>query len=183
MEYTSVKFRLSRTDFNLLQNIIVKKLVNSPQLRTKVLFAKVFAWIPFGIGFFSLARLFEKNDWQSELTQMTAAFLLWMIAFFASTVYEQSLYRKNWILPDGWFLREQHIKLSKVGFEILSEDSSFFCSWSLVTEHIKDSTNHYLFIDASQAVVLPLRVLDQSVLAAELLNSGLNQTTENDQKA
>ncbi|MBS7807041.1 YcxB family protein [Variovorax sp. PCZ-1] len=154
------KFKLTRSDFQRLQKIIQKKIGDSDGFRTKAFLASVATWIPFGIACIYIQRLFQNDqNLNGMLTQAVSCVVLWVILLFANTVYRQHLWLKVWIKEDGWFLREQVIIFSNNGFEMLSDASKAFYVWSAVIDHVEDDVNHYLFMDTSQAVIIPKQVI------------------------
>lgn len=149
-------FTLSSADFVALHKAVARRLTQLSGANSKLLISNFLIWLPLGVAFSAYAALFQKYPEMSyDLSVVAAAFCFGIALLVAGSYYKQRIYRKVMLSPKSWFLSEQTVDLdaggigAKGGYGVVHYPWSSFCHLS------EDDGNLYLFIDNSQAFVLP----------------------------
>ncbi|MBW8849021.1 MAG: YcxB family protein [Burkholderiales bacterium] len=148
-------FALTREDFGLYQ-----------QLLTRRLRRKAKAWklgvLPFtgflllGMAAGGLLPLIARDpDAAGPLQAACALLVLGMLALMAAAPVQKALLRTEMLLPGGAFLSDTTMSVSDNGMVLESNRCRSELAWSSFLEAVQDDRNHYLFVDAMQAVVVP----------------------------
>lgn len=149
-------FTLSQADFVALHKVIRSRLTQLSNANTKLFFSNLFIWVPLGVAFASYAALFRKYPGMSnDLTVVAAAFCVGVGLMVAGAFFKQRTYRKVMLSPESWFLSEQTVDLEPGGLAAKGTYGEVRYPWSSFPYHAEDDKNLYLFIDNSQAFVLP----------------------------
>lgn len=156
-------FTLSRADFLALHKVISRRLTQISGANTKLFFANLVAWVPLGIAFAAYTALFWKHPGLSrDLAIVAAAFVVGVTLLLGGALLKQRIYRGVMLSSDSWFLAQQTVALDPEGLTAQGAYGEVRYPWSSVGHLAEDSTNLYLFIDHTQAFVLPKAALGSS---------------------
>jgi len=149
-------FTLTNSDFVALHKVIARRLTQLSSANTKLFFSNLFIWVVLGIAFASYAALFRKYPEMSyDLTVVAATFCVGIAMMVAGAYYKQRIYRSVMLSPESWFLSEQTVDLSPAGLGAKGTYGEVHYPWSSFLHLAEDDNSLYLFIDNSQAFVLP----------------------------
>ena len=153
-------FTLSQADFIALHKVINRRLTQLSSANSKLFFSNLFIWVPFGIAFASYAALFRKYpDMTYDLTVVAAALAIGITLVIAGAFLKQRIYRKVMLSAESWFLSEQTVNIDSSGLAAKGAYGEAHYTWSAFRHLVEDDRNLYLFIDNSQAFVLPKAAL------------------------
>lgn len=156
-------FTLTTADFIALHKVIARRLTKLSHANSKLFFSNVFIWVPLGIAFASYAALFRKYPEMSyDLWVVAAAFCIGVTLMVAGMFYKQRIYRRVMLSPESWFLSEQTVDLGPEGLGAKGAYGVVHYPWSSFRYLAEDDRNLYLFIDNSQAFVLPKAAVGSS---------------------
>lgn len=149
-------FTLSQADFVALIKVTNRRLTQLSSANTKLFFSNLFIWVVLGVAFASYAALFRKYpDMSYDLAVVAVAFCVGIALMVAGMFFKQRTYRKVMLSPDSWFLSEQTADLDPNGLAAKGTYGEVYYPWSSFRYLAEDDKNLYLFIDNSQAFVLP----------------------------
>ncbi len=149
-------FTLTNADFVALHKVIARRLTQLSHANSKLFFSNLFIWVPLGVAFSSYAALFRKYPEMSyDLSVVAAAFCVGVALMVAGMFYKQRIYRRAMLSPESWFLSEQTVDLDPGGIGVKGAYGVVHYPWSSFRYLVEDDRNLYLFIDNSQAFVLP----------------------------
>lgn len=153
-------FTLTSADFIALHAIIQRRLTQLSSANSKLFFSNLVVWVPLGIAFAAYAALFQKYPGLSrELAVVAVAFVVGVALMIAGSIFKQRIYRKVMLAPDSWFLSEQSVEMSPADFVARGTYGEVRYPWASFRHLAEDERNLYLFIDNSQAFVLPKAAL------------------------
>ena len=153
-------FTLSQADFVALHKVVNRRLTQLSSANSKLFFSNLFIWVPLGIAFASYVALFQKfPEMTRDLMFVAAAFVVGVGLLVAGAFFKQRIYRKVMLSPESWFLSEQTVDLDPSGFSAKGAYGEAYYPWSSFRYLAEDGKNLYLFIDNSQAFVLPKAAL------------------------
>lgn len=156
-------FTLSQADFVALHKAINRRLTQLSSANSKLFFSNLLTWVPLGIAFASYAALFRKYpDITHDLMVVAAAFGTGVALMIAGAFFKRRIYRKVMLSPESWFLSEQTVDLEPHGLAATGTYGEVQYPWSSFRYVTEDDMNLYLFIDNSQAFVLPKAALGSS---------------------
>ncbi len=153
-------FTLTNADFLALHKAIARRLTQLSHANSKLFFSNMFIWVPLGIAFASYVALFRKYPEMShDLSVVAAAFCVGVALMVAGMFYKRLIYRRVMLSPESWFLSEQTVDLDPAGLGAKGTYGVVHYPWSSFRYLAEDDNNLYLFIDNSQAFVLPKAAL------------------------
>jgi len=156
-------FTLSQADFVSLLKVVNRRLTQLSGANTKLFFSNVFIWILLGIAFASYVALFRKYpDMSHDLSVVAASFCVGIALMVAGMFFKQRIYRNAMLSPDSWFLAEQTVVLEPNGLVARGAYGEAHNPWSSFRYFSEDDKNLYLFIDNTQAFVLPKAAIGSS---------------------
>lgn len=162
-------FTLTSADFIALHKVIARRLSKLSHANSKLFLSNVLIWIPLGVAFSSYAALFRKHPEMSyDLSVVAAAFCVGVILMITGVFYKQQIYRRTMLSPESWFLSEQTVGLDSNGLSAKGAYGVGYYPWSSFRYFTEDEKNLYLFIDNSQAFVLPKAVVVSSDQLAQI---------------
>lgn len=162
-------FTLSQADFVALHKVIRGRLTRLSSANTKLFFSNLFIWVALGIAFASYAALFRKYpELSHDLTVVAASFCIGVGLMITGTFYKQRIYRNVILSPESWFLSQQTVDLDPSGLAAKGKYGEVRYPWSSFSFHVEDDRNIYLFIDNSQAFVLPKAAVGSSGQLAQV---------------
>ena len=100
------------------------------------------------------------------LERVAVLLVIALIAIVAMPYAAQSAFRRQMLAPDGAFLSKQTVSLSESHLRVSSATGTTEIPWSGFLARADDEVNCYLFIDRTQALVLPRAAT--AAFAAEL---------------
>ena len=156
-------FTLSQADFVALHKVINRRLTQLSSANSKLFFSSLFIWVALGFAGASYAALFRKYpDMSYDLAVVAAAFCVGVALMVAGTFFKQRIYRRVMLSPESWFLSEQTVDLDPEGLAAKGTYGKVHYPWSSFRYLAEDDKNLYLFIDNSQAFVLPKAAVGSS---------------------
>lgn len=162
-------FTLTNADFLALHKVIARRLTQLSHANSKLFFSNLFIWVPLGIAFASYVALFRKYPELSyDLAVVAVAFCVGVALMVAGMLYKQRIYRKVMLSPDSWFLSEQTVDLDPAGLGAKGAYGVVHYPWASFRYLAEDDNNLYLFIDNSQAFVLPKAAVGSSEQLAKV---------------
>jgi hypothetical protein len=162
-------FTLTNADFVALHKVIAQRLTQLSSANSKLFFSNLFIWVPLGIAFSAYAALFRKYPEMSyDLSVVAIAFCVGVALMVAGIYYKQRIYRRAMLAAESWFLSEQAVDLNAEGLSAKGTYGAVHYPWSSFRYLAEDGNNLYLFIDNSQAFVLPKAALGSSDQLAEV---------------
>jgi hypothetical protein len=97
-----------------------------------------------------------------DLSIVAAAFCVGIALMVAGMFFKQRTYRKVMLSPDSWFLSEQTVVLDPNGLLARGRYGEVHNPWSSFRYLAEDDKNLYLFLDNTQAFVLPKAAVGSS---------------------
>ena len=94
-----------------------------------------------------------------DLTVVAAAFAIGIGLMIAGSFLKLRICRKVLLSPESWFLSEQTACLDPSGLSAKGTYGEAHYPWPSFVHLVEDDKNLYLFIDNSQAFVLPKAAL------------------------
>lgn len=162
-------FTLTNADFFALHKAIARRLTQLSHANSKLFYSNLFIWVPLGIAFASYVALFRKYPEMSyDLSVVAAAFCVGVALMVAGILYKQRIYRRVMLSPESWFLSEQTVDLDPAGLGATGAYGVVHYPWSSFCYLAEDDSNLYLFIDNSQAFVLPKAAMGSSEQLAQV---------------
>ena len=156
-------FTLSRADFIALRKVINRRLTQLSSANSNLFFSNLVVWVPLGIAFAAYAALFRKHPGMFyDLAVVATAFFVGVALMIVGAFFKQRIYNNVMLPPESWFLSEQTIDLDPSGLVARGTYGEVRYPWSSVRYLAEDDRNLYLFIDNSQAFVLPKAALGSS---------------------
>lgn len=153
-------FTLSQADFFVLHKVINRRLTQLSSANSKLFLSNLIIWVPLGIAFASYAALFRKYpDMSHDLSVVAIAFCIGVGLIAIGMIFKRQIYRKVILSSKSWFLSEQTVDLDPVGLTAKGTYGEVRYLWSAFLHLVEDEKNLYLFIDNSQAFVLPKAAL------------------------
>jgi hypothetical protein len=162
-------FSLTFADFVALQKVIARRLTQLSHANSKLFFSNLFIWVPLGIAFASYAALFRKYPEMShDLSVVDAVFCIGVALMVGGILFKQRIYRNVMLSPESRFLAEQTVELDTDGLRAKGAYGVVHYPWSSFRYLAEDDKNFYLFIDNSQAFVLPKAAVGSSDQLAQV---------------
>ena len=152
-------YSLSVEDFTSLQRAVARRFERKHGRLNVPFFLNVFAWMCVTLGAFSLARVWQQDPEATRPYMVLAT--LFLVGFISAVVTPwaaQRTLRKYVVLPGGAFLAPQTIEPTGTGFVVASAVARSDVAWSAILDRVEDDRNYYLFIDTTQALLVPKTV-------------------------
>jgi hypothetical protein len=160
-------FSLTDSDFARLQKIVSKRFRSSGSAFTLAFVLRVLVWMCIGLAGASYVKVMQAFPEASPALERVAVLLvIALIAIVATPYAAQSAFRRQMLAPDGAFLSKQTVSLSESHLRVSSATGTTEIPWSGFLARADDEVNCYLFIDRTQALVLPRAAT--AAFAAEL---------------
>ncbi|MDP9603963.1 UNVERIFIED_ORG: hypothetical protein J2W38_003759 [Variovorax paradoxus] len=158
----SESFTLTAADYERLQKVVLRRLGRKPGLSAIMFWMRASIWIV--VGLTVAAYVHFMRDY-SELPHMWFVTCLVVLVFVLMMVLpgiSQAVWRRHLLAPDGAFLAPQTIDVTDSALLIESSTARSELLWGAFLARDEDDVNHYLFLDATHAVVLPRAVVAAS---------------------
>lgn len=163
----SATFTLTAADFVRLQQVIAKRLRAKVGLFSLQFGLRAVVWFCIGTAAATYVRVMREHGEISQPLGAVAVLLaVALLAIVAMPYAAQASRRKFMLAPNGAFLSPQTVSFSATAVHVRSSTGTTEIPWSGVLSREEDDANHYLFIDAMQALVLPRAAM--APLVAEL---------------
>jgi len=149
-------FTLTTADFHGLQKVIGKRVSRQTGWASPLFFLRFFPWFCIGLAGATYVRVVRDNPDIAQPLKFVGFMLLAAILVLVVMPYAQRMtLRKYMLCPTGTFLSPQAVQFSDHALVIESDLCKSEFTWSRIIAHEEDEKNHYLFVDAMQAIVLP----------------------------
>jgi len=149
-------FTLTHADFARLQKMVARRFPRGVGARFWQLVLRALVWLCIGITGATYARVMKDVPEVHRPLELLAYLLaITLVVIVAMPYASQLLMRKHMLAPNGAFLSPQTVTLSPDSITVKSARAITIVPWSGVLARDQDDTNHYLFIDAMQALVIP----------------------------
>ena len=154
-------FQLSPSDFLLFQRAAWKRLTWKHGRFSIPFFLSIFAWLCFATATMAYLKIWE----QRPATAQPFGFLiaLFVMAFLSAVVMPyvaQKRFMRYAVHAKGSFLAPQKVEATEDALLFTFGESHSHVPWSSVLGRVEDSRNHYLFIDAMYALIIPKAVIE-----------------------
>lgn len=171
-----ISFSLTSADFLRLQKIVTQRIQRRIGLFSTHFGLRVLTWLCIGLAGATYARLFQ--DWpeiSNPLMVIGIASVLALLIAIAQPQLSQALLQKHLLMPGGAFLSPQNISFSSASIRVESQRGRTETPWSAFLDRDEDDLNYYLFIDATQAVVIPRSALGSHLAEFEQLTRNISR--------
>lgn len=164
-----ISFTLTSADFFALHKVIAQRIARLSRANSKLFLSNLFIWIVLGFSFASYGALFRKYPEMSfDLIMVAVVFCVGVALMVAGMLYKQRIFRGVMLSPKSWFLSQQTVDLDSEGMGAKGAYGTVRYPWSSFSYLEEDEKNLYLFIDNSQAFVLPKAALGSSEQMAHI---------------
>ncbi|WP_172205284.1 YcxB family protein [Niveibacterium sp. COAC-50] len=164
-------FTLSKDDYKALMKVVSKRLVALSGANTKLFFVNLLVWFVIGIAFSMHISMLRKYPGITHDILFVAGFsLAALAAIIIGSAYRNQIVRRVAHSGDSWFYQTQAAEFDATGLTASGSYGETRYVWSAFKHVEEDTANLYLFLDNSQAYVLPKKALadcgaDQDVRA------------------
>ena len=154
--HTTAEFALTPQDFTRLQRIAVRRLRRLGGIRGVDIVVKIVLWLLLAGMFFLFFRLHDLHPADSASFDALGglAALAFLLALFRPYI-TQALLRRRVIAANGSFLQPHVLQFTDEGVAYRSATNQGQTAWSGFVGSDRDDANHYLFVDACSAFVVP----------------------------
>ena len=118
----------------------------------------IFTWIPLGIALASILSLYQKYpepEFRRDFSIVLILFLVSFVLYVAQFDYKRRLLLKTWLSEKSLFFARQTVVANSEGVSIESALGKSNYKWPIVINAAEDDFNLYLFLDNSQAIIIP----------------------------
>ena len=165
-----IEFSLNRGEFNEFLRLAYRRMSNIGNGGKKFFTINVIVWIFVGMGFTGIFRFYEAYD-GLDFKHLNYALIFWgisVVGFIATTTFQRKFYMKYALSDQGHMLKEQKVSFSNEGVRITTDNTEQFFSWAAFQDKECSDNLICLYIDNSQAVLIPKRVIQGSSHEDEL---------------
>ncbi len=158
-----LKFQLTRKDSDEFQKFLERRLRAIGKVRSNFFLFDVLVGLPVGVAVVTFINIYLKSrNLRGLLIVLAVALILLAIALIARTRYGRKNFLNLMFLPENLIFQPQVLNASDVGLsvEIAGAENRFL--WSNFQELCEDQDRIYLFIDNSQAVIIPKHSLESA---------------------
>jgi hypothetical protein len=149
-------FTLTSLDFARLQKVVMRRFRKEQGPFSWQFALRVLVWFCIGLAGAAYVRAMRDFPELSSRLELIAVLLaLALIAIVAMPYVSQAAMRKHLLAPNGAFLSPQTVSISASFISVGSVRGTTVVPWSGLLARAEDEANVYLFIDATQALVLP----------------------------
>ena len=158
--HATPEFAQTRDDLRRLQAVASRRLATRPAAQPIRRLIKIAAWMVIAATLFLFFRLQDRVP--EESATLDAIGLLCPAGCMLAVpgpAFVQNYLRGGIVSDNGAFLRTQSLRFSEDGVVLRWATGSAEMQWATFIGKDADDTNHYLFVDASAAYVVPRRVV------------------------
>lgn len=152
----TTSFTLSRADFVRLENVLARRLRQNHKAYAFQYALRVVVWFTIGLAgamYVSIMHDFPKMAGPLREVAYLLAFALIVVVIMPYV--SKAAARKHMLAPNGAFLSPQSVTLSAESLTVSSALGHVVVPWSGMLGRDEDDANYYLFVDATEAFVLP----------------------------
>src|SRR5271156_4551582 len=145
-------FKLSTQDLASFQKLVNRRLTIIAKANSKLFVANIIAWIPLGYAMASCARIYRKYpEITHDLNEVLASVVVGIVLLIICMLYKRYLYR-NAVRSQDTF-SEQTMEADSEGIKLECAVSRGSYKWSAFIHSTEDTSNIYLFLDNTQALI------------------------------
>ncbi|MCZ8256273.1 MAG: YcxB family protein [Polaromonas sp.] len=178
MSSIKASFTLTEADFARFEKVFVKRLRARNQLSSWPFGLRVLAWMCIGYTGSAFARIMSRHpEVSGALGTVALVLVVALFILIALPHVAQTSLRKQMLLPNGAFLAPQTFYFSAASVHLSSASGVAEVPWAAVIARDEDDANHYLFIDAAQALIFPRSAMAPFASEFEQYTAHLKGTT------
>ena len=154
--HSTAEFTLAHQDFTRLQRTMQRRFSKRLRGLWIVQVAKIGVWLLIASAIFMFFKLHQQFPEERAAFDATGAILavLFLVTLVLPYV-RQAFYRKELISPRGSFMMPHRLEFSEASLVVSAAASRSEIAWSCFLARDADDVNHYLFVDACSALVVP----------------------------
>jgi len=154
--HTTPEFALTRADYRLLSKAAASRVRGSARHHAIGLLMRAIAWCLLSAGLFLYFRLHERLPEEAATMDLSAALIvLGALLATAALVLGQLRLAARMVVDGGAFMRRHSLTFTDSAMRMDWATGHAEVGWSNVIGKASDGANHYLFVDASAAYVVP----------------------------
>ena len=159
---TAASFTLASADFDRLQKVVLRRLGRKPGLSSIMFMMRASIWVSVGLAVAAYVNFMRDYSEIPHLWFMTCLVVVVFVLLMVLPNISQAVWRRHLLAADGAFLSPQTVVITDSALLIESATARSELLWAAFLAREEDDANHYLFLDAMQAVVLPRAVVAAS---------------------
>lgn len=148
-------FALGPADFDRFQTLLHRRLRRRPRARAAFLLMRMTVWCCAGLAVALWMRVLDDHPELPGLRLATTLVAAAVAVAGATTYASRLLARRHMLAANGAFLSPVTIEFTEQALVIRSATTRTEVAWQGLIDRDEDETNHYLFVDAMQAFILP----------------------------
>lgn len=152
----SASFQLSPDDFRLFQRVVGRRFVQEHGRFGLPFLLGVAAWFCVSMALTAYFRIWSQApDFARPFGVLVGLLVAGFLVAIAMPHLAQRRFLARALSPRGAFLAPQTVHVTEDGLSFASDTSRSELPWRSVLDRAEDDRNHYLFIDAMHAMVIP----------------------------
>ncbi len=152
----SASFQLSPEDFRLFQRVVGTRFVQEHGRFGLPFLFSVAAWFCVSMALAAFFRIWSQvPDFGHPFGVLVGLLVAGFLLAISIPYLAQRRFLARALSPRGAFLAPQTVQVSEEGLVFTSDASRSEVPWHSVLARAEDERNHYLFVDAMNAMVIP----------------------------
>jgi hypothetical protein len=178
-----IEFTLNRKEYLEFLKLAYARMTRIGKGNSKFFALNVLVWIFIGMGLTGIFRFYKTYEGLDfKHLNLALVFLaISAIGLFAVAIYQRKFYLYYALNEDGHMLKRQKAKFTYDEIDIVTADTSQSFSWSSIQGKECSKNLICLYIDNSQALILPKRVFSGDGQIKEICELIDNRISSNNQ--